>query len=345
MNLGHKGTQILLTSEGGKLIRLDTHSLQHDVLYDHRGNDYLMGITWEDECLYFSGCTFLAAARIDAEEFKLIKTCTPFRANRGTYNRMMRFLWTQLDAHSRALPYSKPDLHQMNRYGSTLYVTATSWNEIWLFDLSLRLKRRITIQPETRDYYHLNNVFCDGSHFYVCLNRYDGRPGWGGYAKFDLEWNEIERKISGWELHAFSVIDGNIVQLCCFSWRSANLPNHPRTAGLMINGELVFEYDPQQYFCKDFSMDEEHVYIVGGRNTERHRRAEADGVLFILDRRYQLVETCVISGLGGLNGCRLRGTDYSKGVAPRRESSDITTHQTTLDRTIEQATVFVGNRS
>ena len=32
----------------------------------------------------------------------------------------------------------------------------------------------------------------------------------------------------------------------------------------MVNGKLVFEHNPDKYFCKNFSMDNEHIYIVGG---------------------------------------------------------------------------------
>ena len=41
----------------------------------------------------------------------------------------------------------------------------------------------------------------------------------------------------------------------------------------MINGELVFEHDPDKYFCNDFPMDDEHIYIVGG---ERSRNAKIE---------------------------------------------------------------------
>lgn len=231
MLLGDNNKQLILTSEGGKLIRFDTETGQHDVLYEHRSSNYLFGIVCDGDLLYFSGCTFLGVGRISTRGFELIKTVTPFQPGRGTYSRLMRSLWTKLRAHSRVIPYGKPDLHQMNQYGSILYVTATSWNEIWLFDLDLQLKRRIKLQPAMRDYYHLNNVFCDGTHFYVCLNRYTGCPGSGGYAKFDLEWNEVERRAVGWESHALSVIDGQVVQLCCFSWRSEGRVHHPERLG------------------------------------------------------------------------------------------------------------------
>jgi hypothetical protein len=57
----------------------------------------------------------------------------------------------------------------------------------------------------------------------------------------------------------------------------------------MIDETLVFEYDPGKYYCKDFSMDDEHICVVGGENTTREKRKEAAGVVFILNRNYELL--------------------------------------------------------
>jgi len=305
---------LFLTCESGKLIQFDTETCRHHTLFQGQSPDYLFGIACRDSMVYFAGCTFLAMANIRSQGFEFVKMVTPFKPLRGMHNRVMRYVWTELGAHSRVIPYGKPDLHQMNIYDSTVYVTATSWNEIWLLDLDLNLKQRIQIQPHIRNYHHLNNVVCDGQHFYVCLNRYERSGGSGGYAKFDLGWNEVERRALGWESHALSVIDGEIVHLCCSTEGAGKEIRHPRRAGLMIDDTLVFEYDPSQYYCKDFSMDDERIYVVGGENTTRERRKEAAGVVFILNRNYELLRKCVMPGIGGLNGCRLSGLDYSNGT-------------------------------
>jgi hypothetical protein len=82
----------------------------------------------------------------------------------------------------------------------------------------------------------------------------------------------------------------------------------------MVNGELVFEHDPDKYFCKDFSMDDEHIYIVGGESKRREDRGLAAGVVFVLNRKYELLEEHVLHGMGGLCGCRLPDVDYSNGA-------------------------------
>jgi hypothetical protein len=280
---------LFLTCESGGLIQFDTETCRHQVLLKSQSRDYLFGIACRGNILYFTGCTFLAMARTGPHGFELMKMVTPYKPLRGMHNRLMRYVWPKLGAHSRVIPYGKPDLHQMNIYGSTIYVTATSWNEIWLLDLDLNLKQRIIIQPYIRDYHHINNVFCDGEHFYVCLNRYTRPGGSGGYAKFDQGWNEVERKALGWESHGLAVIDGEIVHLCCSTEGVGKEIRHPRRAGLMIDETLVFEYDPGKYYCKDFSMDDEHICVVGGENTTREKRKEAAGVVFILNRNYELL--------------------------------------------------------
>ena len=309
--------QLLVTSEGGKLLQLDVASGQYRVLYEHPQGESVFGVTSIGDRVYLSGATFVAAGQLSDGALQRCSLRVPFRIPlRGDLRRGMRWLWSKLGAHARVLSYDKPGLHQLNVYGSSVYIAATSWNEVWELDLDLNLKQRRPVEPHILDYFHLNNVFCDGLHYYVCLNRYAGRPGPGGYAKFDLEWNEVERRAVGWESHAFAVIDHRMFQLCCFSWRSKAVSEHPRKAGLMVEDKVVFEYDPEQYFCKDFSMDDEHVFIVGGSNTPREKRAKAVGIVFILNRKFELLDRCVIEGLGGFNGCRLLGVDHTRGHAP-----------------------------
>lgn len=69
-------------------------------------------------------------------------------------------------------------------------------------------------------------------------------------------------------------------------------------------------------------MDDEHIVIVGGTSAERGQRSSAAGVVFILNRRFELLSKEIISGIGGFNGCRFMGCDYSKGYS--RSESDRT---------------------
>jgi len=307
---------LLITTESGKLIQLDLASRKCEILFQHPEGESVFGVTHKEDQIFLSGATFLAGGRLRKNRLIDVRIRNPFSPPlRGQARWMMRWFWNELGAHSRVIPYDKPGLHQLNLYGSSLYIAATTWNEVWVADVDLNVQTRIPLQPHILDYFHLNNVFCDGTHYYVCLNRYAGRPGRGGYAKFDLEWNEVERHALGWESHAFSVVEHRVFHLCCFSWRSQTQTGHPRQAGLMMGDDLVFQYDPNAYFCKDFSMDDDYIVIVGGTATNREQRSSASGVVFILNRRFELLAQEVISGLGGFNGCRFLGLDYSKGYS------------------------------
>ncbi|TKB67091.1 MAG: hypothetical protein E8D47_04670 [Nitrospira sp.] len=322
---------LYITTESGRVMAFDTGTSQLRVLYDDPSHEVLFGIACHGDRMFLSGATGLTAGRITPHGFEPVTTHVPFPPPmRGEGRRLMRWLWSQVGAHSRAIPYDKPGLHQMNLYQDRLYIAATVWNEIWVVDFGLHMLERIALQPHRRDFYHLNNVFCDGAAFYVCLNRYDGRHGIGGYAKFDLAWNEIERRAIGWQSHAFSVIDGRTVQLCCLDPATDTQGRYPRRAGLLVNHDLVFEYDARQYFLKDFSMNNDRIYIVGGSTTERTNRASSTGVLFVLTRDYELIEECIFPGTGGFNGCRLTGIDYSKGVEPNLQEAAASVVATTL---------------
>jgi hypothetical protein len=173
--------------------------------------------------------------------------------------------------------------------------------------------QRIVIQPHRRDHNHLNNVFWDGEAFYVCLNRYEKPFGYGGYAKFTKDWEEVERRTLGWESHALAIVQGQIWNLVASSGTAKQIW-HPHKAGLMVDGRLVFEHDPDRVFWKDFSVDTEYIYMVGGQISAREERKAADGFVFVLDRKYHLVKEFRLPMIGGICGCRLLGEDYSNGV-------------------------------
>lgn len=308
---------LYVTTESGLLVAIDTENSRLRVLYEDPLREVLFGIACHEDRMFLSGATGLTTGRLTTRGFERLSTHVPFTLPvRGEGRRLMRWFWSRIGAYSRVISYDKPGLHQMNLYHDRLYVAATVWNEIWIVDFGLHVLKRIALQPHMRDFYHLNNVFCDGTAFYVCLNRYDGRPGIGGYIKFDLAWNEIERRAIGWQSHALSVINGQVIQLCCLSPETGIPTRHPAQAGLMVGQNLAFEYDARQFFLKDFSMTDDRIYLVGGTTTERANRTTSAGVVMTLTRSFTFIKMEVFPGLGGFNGCRLMGLDYSKGVAP-----------------------------
>jgi hypothetical protein len=303
---------LLLACEGGRLVRFDTKTYETRIIYQHPTPERFMGLAWHGPKLYFGGDSVLGIAHLNGEIFH-VEDMAVFHDNRAAWLwRYPRKFWKWIGAHSRAIEYASLQFHQMNIYRSRLYVTVTERNEIWELDLDLSLRRKIILQPHIQDFHHINNIFFDGRYFYVCFFRYAEVVGSGGYAKFDMEWKEVERRTIGWASHALSVIDGQILHLCYFSGTLKEI-NNPQRAGMMINDDMVFEYDAGKYFCKDFSMDAERVYIVGSEIKPRAERKNANGVVFVLNRNYELLEQRLLAGTGGINGCRLPHLDYSNG--------------------------------
>lgn len=300
---------LYLACESGRILRFDTKNGKHDIVFEHPSKQTMMGLAFEDDNLYFGGKTFLGIAETKDNKFIIKKIRDYYNPYWG---RLKKGFWFRVGSYSRHLKYREPQFHQMNIYNGSIFVSATDCNEVWELDRELNLLRRIIVQPHLPNYNHLNNVYFDGHHFYVCLMKYGKQFGYGGYAKFNTEWDEIERKNLGWEAHAFSLINGKMYNLCA----SAGLRQkiyHPHSAGLMLDGEFVFEHDPDKYYCKDFSMDEEHIYIVGGEVKNRNQRKASDGIIFVLNRQFELLQEYIIPSIGGICGCRLPYLDYTNG--------------------------------
>ena len=302
-----KRTNIYVATESGKVLLLNLHDMESQVIFEDSKRRTMMGLVIKDDRLYFGGHLFLGSVALNADDVRV----------RVHYNLFLQGplfrLFNRLHLESVALGFADPAFHNMTMCHDRLYVTATGRNEIWELDWDLKRTRCIPVETHSFDFNHLNNIFYDGECFYVCLMRYDERFGYGGYVKFNRNWQEIERKKMGWESHAFCVIAGEHYNLCA-SAGSKNQIYHPHKAGLMINGSFVFEHDPDAYYCKDFSMDDEYIYIVGGEVSARTERKKANAVIFILDKKYNLVDTLQFKGIGGFSGCRLPGLDYTNSV-------------------------------
>lgn len=220
-------------------------------------------------------------------------------------------------------PGNFPAFHQIsyNNKDGFLYVTCTQINQIWRLTKDLKLKRKFTINPPTigdtvvykKNYNHLNNVFFDGDKAYVCLNWLTTTQfGYSGVAVIDsTTMKELDRFEYGWESHNFCMIEGKKYSLCGSS-KAIKEVHHPHKAGLMVDGELVFEHDADTYFCKDFSVDDFFIYLVGGEVKTRNKRKIANGKLYILDRKFNLVFENEFDNTGGFCGCLLNNIDYTK---------------------------------
>lgn len=80
----------------------------------------------------------------------------------------------------------------------------------------------------------------------------------------------------------------------------------------MVDGEIVFEHSPDEFFCKDFSVDDNYIYIVGGSVNTREQRGKGDGIVFVLDKNYSLLEKKTAPDFGGFCGCLTANYDLTK---------------------------------
>ncbi len=305
---------LYLACDGGRLLTLNIKTGRTTLIYQHPTAQAMMGLAFSKGKVFFAGQTFLGVGAIVQGKVDVENISEFFPLNWKKFYQIMRGFWAKfVGSESRALNYVNPQFHHMKLYQNKLYVAVTGRNEIWELSENLDLLGRLIIHPHIEDYHHMNNVYFDGKYYYVCLARYMKDLGPGGFAKFDENWVEIERQSLGWESHGLCVIEGKFYHLCSSSGVLKSPIFHPHRAGLMVNDELVFEYDADKYFCKDFSIDDQHIFIAGGEIKQRAERKNAKGVVFQLNRQFDLMKMHIIPQSGGIGGCHLSELDYTVG--------------------------------
>lgn len=190
-----------------------------------------------------------------------------------------------------------------------IYLTGTWTNEIVVVDTLFNIIKRVPIKPPyngpiiyKQNYNHINNIFYNNNRFYVDLNWLNTQHGMSGYAVLDQNMSEIGRYTFGWESHGFRIDENKRMCLCA----TTNKPTvtHPKKSGLMVEEVLVFEHDTS-IFCKGLTVDKDHIYMSGGEQSDRDSRAEKDGIIFKLDKSYNLIEKHRFKGTGGFCGITL----------------------------------------
>lgn len=199
--------------------------------------------------------------------------------------------------------------HRGMLYSGHLYLTATGLNEIWVTDLNFNKKFTHYVDPitskEHSDLNHVNNIFYQDGRHYVLLNRMNIKQFYhSGIIVYDETFGEIFRFPFSWQAHNFCIIDGDMYALAASNHMIREV-HHPKRAGLIKNGYLVWEHDPK-FFCKAFDFDTENFYIVGGDISVRDTRQDVDGILYIVDRKtYRLKDQYIFSKAGAFCGCLL----------------------------------------
>lgn len=276
-------SQLLLATEGGQVVALDTVTREHRCAFHSSDDEAMMGIEAVGPHLYVASLSRL---------YKLALADFSRVAQTRLYD-------------------PTPDFHQMSFVDGFLYLTATKSNEIWLFDEDLRLARVHRITPPDprrrieykKNYNHLNHIVREGDRFYISLNwlttiQYAN----SGVLVTDADLGEIERFEFGWEIHDFQFLDGKKIAICATSSKGKRV-RHPYRSGLMVEGELVFEHDAEEAFCKGIAHDNDHIYLCGGRKMERRHRKHSSSIIYVLRRGdYSLVETIESADIKAIKG-------------------------------------------
>lgn len=203
-----------------------------------------------------------------------------------------------------------PQFHQLLVHKGNIYITCTAINEIWIFDYDLNLlaKKRITPpNPKNpivfkQNYNHANSICYHDGLFYVGLNWFTStQHGKSGVCVLNQNFEEQKRFEYGWQLHGFTFVDNKPYALCATHNDMSRKMNHPRRAGLMVDGKLVFEHSID-VFCKALIVTMDRIYMFGGGIAARHQRGNVSGTIYVLDKEFNLLETHHFDGTGQLCG-------------------------------------------
>jgi len=198
---------------------------------------------------------------------------------------------------------SDPSLHHMSIIGDSLFVSSAHHNIVYETDLDLKYKNSYVINSDQHMHknHHVNGIIEHDNKYYVTLNQFYRKYGMSGIAVFDKDFNELDRFEYGWHLHGFQIVDNRYYGLCN-ELKNEKGKFHPPQSGLMVDGELVFEYEKNR-FCKDLSIDNDFIVIAGGETTKRENRKHTSGILFILDRDFKLLKKIEVKDSGEFAGC------------------------------------------
>lgn len=274
---------LLLATVNGQIAKFNTETLKHEVVFQSSDDEPLMGISQHEEMLFVASLN--RVFRLNRRDFSLQK-------------KTRRYI-------------QAPGFHQMNYYKGKLYTTATTKNQIWVYDQDLRREQKINIQPPNpgkrvkykKNYNHINNIVLHENTFYINLNWLSNRQfSESGVLKMDMQFKEIGKFEYAWESHDFQFADGKMIAICSTSSRDKKIL-HPFTSGLMVEGRLAWEHNPDESFCKALCFDKRYFYFCGGKKALRNMRKDTEGIIYVIDRNtYELVKKVTDPQLKGIKG-------------------------------------------
>ena len=288
---------LLITSESGSII-LCKKNKKKVVFQTDKKNEGFFGIKLFKDFIYATSNRGIYKFANKLADEKLI--C--LKKNENIFDRKFVISFN-------LYPKDYPAFHNLIFFENKIYVTATRFNEIWIFDLNLNLLRKIKIQKPIsilplkvfnfKNYNHINSIHKYKNNFYLSLCWFNSKYGYSGVMKTDLNFNPIQKFRYGWESHDFQYYRTKKLSICGSTKYSKKL-NHPIRSGLYYDNKIVFEYDSDKYFCKGILMIEDQIILFGGSQSLRKLRHKSDGVIFKLDNKnFNLREKIVLNETGG----------------------------------------------
>jgi len=277
---------LLLATVNGQVVWLNTETQEYQVVFQSSEDEPMMGICQHEDLLFVASLSRLY--KIRRSDFSLLKKTRLF------------------------IP--SPDFHQMNFYDGRLYTTATKKNQIWIYNKNLKRKQKIKVQPPNPDrrvkyklnYNHINSIVKYQGAFYINLNWLNHKQyAESGVLKTDENFNEIEKFPFAWESHDFQFAEDEMMAICSTSGKDKKIL-HPHSSGLMVEGKLVWEHNPDESFCKALCHDDRHIFFCGGQKAAREKRKNTPGVIYVIDRStFKLVKKITADELKGVRGAIL----------------------------------------
>ncbi|MCD4711008.1 MAG: hypothetical protein K8R52_09185 [Bacteroidales bacterium] len=277
---------LLLATVNGQVVRFNTETLEHEVVFQSSEDEPLMGICQHEDVLFVASLS--RVYKIRRSDFSLEK--------------------------KTRLYIPSPDFHQMNFYNGRLYTTATKKNQIWTYNKNLQRTGKIVVKPPVpnrrvkykKNYNHINSIVKYQGAFYINLNWLtDEQYAESGVLKTNEKFDEIEKFKFAWESHDFQFADGKMMAICSTSGKDKTIL-HPNTSGLMVEGELVWKHDPDESFCKALCHDDQYIFFCGGKKATREKRKNTPGIIYLIDKKgYKLVKKITNDQIMGVRGAIL----------------------------------------
>lgn len=152
--------------------------------------------------------------------------------------------------------------------------------------------------------FKLNNVDFIDNQFLLGLKVLDKKTLDSGLLYAEKDFSAYFIKQYGWKATKLAVIDGKIYTIC------NNVYGTEKKPCLVVNEKKVVVFH-ESYELNDFSVSDDYIYIVGRCITEIDGTTANRGIIIILDRKYNLIDTYFIKGSGALLGCLSVDKDYA----------------------------------